>query len=65
MAVKKGAAVVRKPWEESDDNGTVRFAVVQTYGDTTHTLVERSKYKGFFLPGYRRSTYVDPLCKLL
>ncbi|KAJ8312225.1 hypothetical protein KUTeg_009598 [Tegillarca granosa] len=65
MAVKKGAVVVQKPWEESDDNGTIRFAVIQTYGDTTHTLVERSKYKGFFLPGYKPSTYMDPLCKLL
>ena len=40
-------------WSESDEDGTVRFAVVQTYGDTTHTFVERGNYRGKFLPGYR------------
>jgi len=40
-AKKRGATVVKDIWEESDDNGTVRFAVVQTYGETTHTLIER------------------------
>ena len=38
-------------WEEEDEGGKVRFARVQTYGDTTHTFVERSGYKGLFLPG--------------
>jgi 4-hydroxyphenylpyruvate dioxygenase len=31
----------------------VRFAKVQTYGDTTHTFIERANYKGIFLPGYK------------
>ncbi|GJQ87773.1 hypothetical protein Trydic_g18632 [Trypoxylus dichotomus] len=54
-AKEKGAKIVRDIWEESDFNGTVRFAIVQTYGDTTHTLVDRSLYTGLFLPGYVRS----------
>ena len=33
----------------------VRFARVQTYGDTTHTFIERGNYKGLFLPGYREA----------
>ena len=41
-------------WEEEDEGGKVRFARVQTYGDTTHTFVERSGYKGLFLPGGAR-----------
>ena len=57
--------MVRNPWEESDENGTIRMAVVQTYGDTTHTLVDRSNYKGAFLPGYRKVTIEDPLVALL
>lgn len=57
--------VVKEPWEESDDDGTVKFAMVQTYGDTTHTFVDKSKYKGTFLPGYRKEMYKDPLCALL
>ena len=37
----KGVKIVRDIWEESDEGGKVRFATVQTYGDTTHTFVER------------------------
>ena len=57
--------MVRKPWNESDDDGTVRYAMIQTYGDTTHTLVDRSKYKGLFLPGYKKRVLKDPLCDKL
>ena len=46
--------VIREIWEESDEFGTVRFAKVQTYGDTTHTFLEfPSNYRGLFLPGYK------------
>ncbi|CAH1137994.1 unnamed protein product, partial [Phyllotreta striolata] len=51
-AKQKGATIVRDIWEESDFNGIVRFATLQTYGDTTHTLIDRSLYRGSFLPGY-------------
>ncbi|XP_071094145.1 4-hydroxyphenylpyruvate dioxygenase-like [Haliotis cracherodii] len=64
-AVQRGAIVLKEPWEESDDNGTLRMAVIQTYGDTTHTLIDRSSYKGPFLPGYRAITDKDPLTALL
>ncbi|OWF39134.1 4-hydroxyphenylpyruvate dioxygenase-like [Mizuhopecten yessoensis] len=64
-AIERGAIVVKKPWEETDEGGTVKFAMVKTYGDTTHTFVDRSKYKGAFLPGYRAITIQDPLCDLL
>ncbi|XP_002732632.3 4-hydroxyphenylpyruvate dioxygenase-like [Saccoglossus kowalevskii] len=45
--------VLKDTWEESDENGTVRFAKVAPYGDTTHLLVENLTYKGIFLPGYK------------
>ena len=64
-AVEKGAKCVREPWEESDEFGTVRFAMVQTYGDTTHTFMDKSKYSGWFLPGYVKPKKEDPLCKIL
>ena len=44
-AKKKGVKVVKDIFEESDEFGKVRFAVVQTYGDTTHTFIERGKEK--------------------
>ncbi|XP_046562576.1 4-hydroxyphenylpyruvate dioxygenase-like [Haliotis rubra] len=64
-AVQRGAMVVKEPWEESDENGTLRMALIQTYGDTTHTLIDRSDYKGPFLPGYRPVSNGDPLTSLL
>ncbi|XP_015431527.1 PREDICTED: 4-hydroxyphenylpyruvate dioxygenase [Dufourea novaeangliae] len=54
IAKKKGAKIVKDIWEEKDEYGVVRFATLKTYGDTHHTLIDRSKYKGFFLPGYQK-----------
>jgi 4-hydroxyphenylpyruvate dioxygenase len=51
-AVARGAEGVREPWELSDEHGTVRLATIATYGETLHTFVERSDYRGPFLPGY-------------
>jgi len=64
-AKKRGATVVRDIWEESDECGTVRFATVQTYGDTTHTFVDRANYSGLFLPGYKPPMHPDPLLDIL
>ncbi|KAK6190227.1 hypothetical protein SNE40_002146 [Patella caerulea] len=60
-AVERGAVVVNEPYEETDENGTVRMASVKTYGDTTHTFVDRSNYKGVFLPGFKILQDKDPL----
>ncbi|KAK6184141.1 hypothetical protein SNE40_006664 [Patella caerulea] len=60
-AVERGAVVVNEPYEETDENGTVRMASVKTYGDTTHTFVDRSNYKGVFLPGFKMLQDKDPL----
>ncbi|KAJ1093167.1 hypothetical protein NDU88_006274 [Pleurodeles waltl] len=60
-ARERGATIVREPWIEEDKFGKVKFAVVQTYGDTTHTLVEMMDYKGLFLPGYQPPLFKDPL----
>ncbi|XP_011051395.1 PREDICTED: 4-hydroxyphenylpyruvate dioxygenase [Acromyrmex echinatior] len=54
VAKRKGAEIVRDIWEESDEYGIVRMATVKTYGDTLHTFVDRTRYKGFFLPGFVR-----------
>jgi 4-hydroxyphenylpyruvate dioxygenase len=64
-AVKRGARSIRAPWEETDDKGTVVMAIVGTYGDTTHTFVERKNYTGAFLPNFGVFKHVDPLEKLL
>ncbi|XP_077811680.1 4-hydroxyphenylpyruvate dioxygenase isoform X3 [Macaca mulatta] len=60
-AREQGAKIVREPWVEQDKFGKVKFAVLQTYGDTTHTLVEKMNYTGQFLPGYEAPVFMDPL----
>jgi len=49
---KRGARPVREPFTVKDDRGEVRMASIATYGDTIHTFVERTNYRGVFLPGF-------------
>ena len=49
-----GARIVVPAHDESDADGTVRLAVIAAYGDTVHTIVDRSRYRGVYLPGYVR-----------
>jgi 4-hydroxyphenylpyruvate dioxygenase len=51
--VKRGAKPFMNPTREEDANGYVIRSGIHTYGDTVHIFVERSNYKGVFLPGYR------------
>jgi 4-hydroxyphenylpyruvate dioxygenase len=54
-----GAKILVEPHDETDEHGTVRLAAIATYGETRHTLVDRSAYDGPYLPGYvARSTTV-------
>lgn len=65
-ARESGAKVVKDIWEETDENGSVKMAVLQTYGTVTHTLIERQNYKGEFLPGYKPHYFAhDPLQDIL
>ncbi|KAJ4318581.1 hypothetical protein N0V94_004359 [Neodidymelliopsis sp. IMI 364377] len=52
-AVSAGGQSLAAPHDVSDAHGTVRLATIRTYGDTTHTLIQKSTYNGIFLPGYR------------
>ena len=47
-----GAKVLVEPHDESDEHGTVRIGAIATYGETRHTLIDRSRYTGPYLPGY-------------
>ncbi|WP_033344514.1 4-hydroxyphenylpyruvate dioxygenase [Catenuloplanes japonicus] len=55
-----GATVLSEPEDVTDEFGTVRIAAIAAYGDTRHTLVDRSGYTGPYLPGYvaRTSSFV-------
>ncbi|WP_346007487.1 4-hydroxyphenylpyruvate dioxygenase [Janibacter terrae] len=64
QAKAAGARVVREPEDVSDEHGTVRIAEIATYGETIHSLVQRTvdgrTYGGVYLPGYvaKESTFV-------
>ena len=64
-AIAQGAVSVHEPRRLTDGNGEVFSATIKTFGDTTHTLVNCSRYSGSFMPGYRTVTAVDPINKLL
>ena len=57
-AVTRGARPIAAPHTVEDEHGKVVLATVAAYGDTSHTLVERSNYSGLYLPGY---VPADPL----
>jgi 4-hydroxyphenylpyruvate dioxygenase len=51
-AVSRGAIAITPPYELKDEHGVIKKAVIGTYGDTVHTLVERKNYNGTFMPGF-------------
>ena len=51
-AVRPEAVGLAVPELREDDTGKVVTAAIATYGETRHTLVDRSAYSGAFLPGY-------------
>ena len=52
-AVNRGAQSVHDVLEYRDEHGSVRKSAIGTYGDTVHSFVERERYDGPFLPGYK------------
>jgi 4-hydroxyphenylpyruvate dioxygenase len=48
----QGATVLEEPNDVSDEHGTIRRAAIAAYGETRHTLIDRSRYNGPYLPGY-------------
>ncbi|MFD1737214.1 4-hydroxyphenylpyruvate dioxygenase [Bacillus salitolerans] len=59
-AVSRGAIEIMPPTELSDEHGTIKKAVIGTYGDTIHTLVERNDYSGVFMPGFIPADFTVP-----
>jgi 4-hydroxyphenylpyruvate dioxygenase len=51
-ALAGGAHAIAEPREASDEHGRVVTAVIGTFGDTVHTLIERDAYRGVWQPGF-------------
>src|SRR5947207_236560 len=56
-ATERGATGLAPPTLLEDEHGVYEYATIRTYGDTTHTFVNRDRYRGVFAPGY---TPIDP-----
>lgn len=51
-AISRGAIPIMEPTEYSDEFGTIKKAVIGTYGENVHSFIERKNYNGPFFPGY-------------
>src|SRR5262245_50555699 len=51
-ATSRGASGVTPPTLLEDEHGVYEYATIRAYGDTTHSFVNRDRYRGIFAPGY-------------
>jgi len=51
-ALSRKAVGVTPPTLLEDEHGVYEYATIQAYGDTTHTFMNRDRYRGVFSPGY-------------
>ncbi len=60
QARRAGATVLEEPHDIADEHGAVRVAAIGTYGETRHSLVQRTigeaTYAGPYLPGFVAAT---------
>jgi len=64
LAVARGATTVHEPTVLEDEHGKVVLAAIRTYGETKHSLVQRTDYSGAFLPTFvAREPIVAPPAK--
>ena len=51
----RGAKAALEPTDlDGGEDGVLRRSAVWTYGETRHSFIDRSDYRGVFAPGYRR-----------
>lgn len=60
IMVNRGACPVTEPSTIEDDQGVVRIASIGTFGETIHSIVDRTNYRGVYLPGYS-TTNLPPM----
>jgi 4-hydroxyphenylpyruvate dioxygenase len=64
LAVARGATGTMEPTPYEDEHGKVIVAQIKTYGETVHSLVQRTDYSGIFLPQFvERAPMVTPPAK--
>jgi 4-hydroxyphenylpyruvate dioxygenase len=53
VALSRGAQPAVAPRTIEDEFGAYEIAEIHAYGDTTHSLMNRSRYRGIFAPGFK------------
>jgi 4-hydroxyphenylpyruvate dioxygenase len=51
---KRGAESWLEPEQLADENGALGMSGIRLYGDTVHLFIDRSRYSGVFMPGFRK-----------
>lgn len=65
-AIEAGAKHIHPPrFTINDDGSKITTATIGTFGDTVHTLVQRSDTNTALLPGYKVVDKEDPINKIL
>jgi len=59
QTTQRGGVSTLNPITLTDKNGEVKMSGIQTYGEVEHYFIERTNYKGVFMPGFEpwESTY--------
>lgn len=51
--IQNGGSILVPPRSVEDTHGVVEYSIITTgYGNITHTLIDKSRYHGEFLPGF-------------
>ncbi|MFN7171271.1 MAG: 4-hydroxyphenylpyruvate dioxygenase [Fimbriimonadaceae bacterium] len=57
-AISRGACPYMEPTTISDEHGEIDLAAIKIYGNTIHSLINRDRYNGVFLPQFRE--HIEP-----
>ncbi|MFI0977803.1 4-hydroxyphenylpyruvate dioxygenase [Streptomyces sp. NPDC021093] len=60
-AVAGGARALEEPHRLADEHGVVELAAIAAYGPVRHTFVDRSRYRGPYLPGFQPRAFATPV----
>jgi 4-hydroxyphenylpyruvate dioxygenase len=53
QTTRRGGKTCLAPTRMKDESGELVVSGIHTYGDTVHLFIERHRYQGVFMPGYR------------
>ncbi len=62
QTISRGGKSYMIPTTTSDNDGDIVKSGIHTYGETVHIFIDRKKYNGIFMPGFRKwQTAYNPI----